>query len=66
MSTAAEIERAIEQLSPEELARLRQWFAEFDSARWDRQFGDDVAAGRLDDLAKEAVSDLRQGHCTDL
>jgi hypothetical protein len=65
MSTAIEIERAIEQLPPEELARLRVWFAEFDGARWDRQFEDDVAAGRLDALAEEAVSDLRQGRCTD-
>jgi hypothetical protein len=66
MSTATEIERAIEQLQPDELARLRKWFAEFDGARWDRQFEDDVAAGRLDDLAREALSDLRQGHCTEL
>jgi hypothetical protein len=65
MSTT-EIKRAIEQLPPEELARLRAWFAEFDGARWDRQFEDDVAAGRLDKLANEAISDLRQGRCTDL
>ena len=65
MSTT-EIERAIEKLPPEELARLRAWFAEFDGARWDRQIEQDVAAGRLDDLAKEAISDLRQGRCTDL
>ena len=65
MSTA-EIERAIERLPPEELARLRAWFAEFDGARWDRQIEDDVGAGRLDDLAKEALSDLRDGRCTDL
>jgi len=66
MGTATEIERAIEQLPPDELARLRAWFAEFDGARWDRQFEDDVAAGRLDALAEEALTDLRQGRCTDL
>ena len=66
MSTAIEIEQAIAQLSPEELARLREWFAEFDAGRWDRQFEADVAAGRLDALAKEALADLRQGHCTEL
>jgi hypothetical protein len=65
MSTA-EIERAIEQLPPKELVRLRAWFAEFDAARWDRQFEEDAAAGRLDVLAKEALSDLQQGKCTDL
>jgi hypothetical protein len=66
MSAAIEIERAIAQLPPEELAQLRAWFAEFDGAQWDRQFADDVAAGRLDKLAEEAISDLREGRCTDL
>ena len=66
MSTATEIERAIEKLPPEELARLRAWFAQFDAASWDRQFEEDVASGRLDELASEALSDLRQGRCTDL
>lgn len=66
MSTLAEIERAVEQLPAEELAHFRAWFAEFDAARWDRQFEQDVAAGRLDALAEEAISDLRQGRCTDL
>jgi uncharacterized membrane protein len=66
MSTATEIERAVEQLPPEELARFRAWFAEFDAARWDRQIEQDAAAGRLDALADEALSDLREGRCTDL
>ncbi len=60
MSTATEIERAIEQLPPAELARLRAWFAEFDGARWDRQFEADAAAGHLDALAEEALSELRE------
>jgi hypothetical protein len=64
MSTATEIERAIEQLPPEELAQLRAWFAEFDGARWDKQFEQDSSAGRLDALANEALSDLRQGRFT--
>jgi len=36
MSTIPEIEQAIERLSPEELRSLREWFAEYDSAAWDR------------------------------
>ena len=66
MSTAIEIERAIEKLPPEELARLRAWFAEFDAARWDREIEHDVALGRLDALAKEALDDDRNGRTTDL
>jgi len=61
-----EIERAIEKLSPEELQALRAWFAERDAAEWDQQFEADVAAGKLDALAEEAVRELREGRCTDL
>ena len=45
---------------------FRTWFAEFDASAWDRQMEDDVAAGRLDALADEALNDLRAGRCTDL
>jgi len=66
MSTIVEIEQALRQLPAEDLAAFRAWFAEFDADIWDRQFEDDVAAGRLDALAEEAIEDLRQGRCTDL
>jgi hypothetical protein len=61
-----EIERAVSQLSAAELAAFRVWFAEFDAEIWDRQFEEDVAAGRLDDLAKRALQHLREGRCIDL
>jgi len=32
MNTLQEIERAVSQLSPEDLAAFRVWFAEFDAA----------------------------------
>jgi hypothetical protein len=66
MSTIQEIEAAIRNLPPERLAELRAWFAEFDAEAWDRDFEEDVAAGRLDELADEALRDLREGRCTDL
>jgi hypothetical protein len=66
MSTVEEIERAVRELPPEELALFRAWFAEFDASVWDRQIEADVAAGRLDKLAEEALRDLREGRCTDL
>jgi hypothetical protein len=66
MTTLQEIERAISQLSPEELATFRAWFAEFDADTWDRQFESDAAAGRLDALAKEALQHLQEGRCTEL
>ena len=65
-SNLEKIERAVSQLSQEDLAKFRTWFAEFDAADWDRQFEADVAAGTLDALAEKALKDLRQGNCTDL
>ena len=59
MSTLQDIERAVNQLLPEELAAFRAWFAEFDAKTWDRQFEEDVAASRLDGLADEALQHLR-------
>ena len=66
MSTVPEIERAIQQLPPDELAKFRQWFAEFDAKQWDDQIDRDAAAGRLDALAKEALEDLKKGNCKEL
>ena len=66
MSNVLDIERAVQQLPPEELARFRAWFAEFDAAQWDRQIESDTTAGRLDSLADEALRDLRDGRCKPL
>ena len=66
MSTVFEIEQAVRKLEPNDLARLREWFAEFDAEAWDRQIEDDSAAGRLDHLAEEALRDSGEGRCTEL
>jgi hypothetical protein len=65
MSGVSEIEDAVLRLTPAELDAFRTWFTEFEAAAWDRQMGDDVATGRLDALADEALEDLRAGRCTD-
>lgn len=66
MRTVQDIAHAIRQLSPEDLAAFRSWFAEFDAAVWDRQWEAEVAAGRLDQLAEEALQECRAGRCTDV
>jgi hypothetical protein len=66
MSNVQEIENAIRRLSPKELADLREWFAEFDAAAWDQQLERDVAAGKLDRLAEQAIDDFENGRTTDL
>ena len=58
MSTIEEIEEAVRGLSAQELAAFRAWFTEFDAAAWDRQIEQDIAAGRLDALAEEALDDM--------
>lgn len=65
MSSVAEIENAVQNLSQEELRRFRAWFQEFDAEAWDRQFEEDALSGKLDALADEALSDLRAGRCSD-
>ena len=66
MTEVEAIESATANLSPEELASFREWFAGFDAARWDREIEDDVLAGRLGALAADALDDLRQGRFTEL
>lgn len=66
MSTIEEIERAVERLSPDALRAFRDWFAAHDAAVWDRQFSEDVAAGKLDALAEEALAEHRAGRSTPL
>lgn len=66
MDTLQDIQTAVSQLSAQQLAAFRAWFAEFDAEIWDRELERDVAAGRLDALAEEALQALRDGQCTDL
>jgi hypothetical protein len=66
MSTLQEVEAAVRHLSAEELAAFRAWFADYDAAAWDRQLEEDVTAGRLDELAEEALRESREGRCTGL
>ena len=54
MSKVKDIESQIRELSTEELAAFRRWFADFDAEAWDRQFEADVKAGKLDALADRA------------
>jgi hypothetical protein len=61
-----ELEKAVAQLSPEDLARFRAWFEEFEAAKFDRKIERDARAGRLDRLAEQALADLRQGRAREL
>ena len=57
MSELEELEKRIRKLSPQELAKFRAWFAEFDHALWDRQIeSDDCGAAAAYLLSEEAAN----------
>jgi hypothetical protein len=66
MSMVQEVEQAVSRLSPEDLARFRQWFERFDAKVWDKQFEHDASSGGLDRLADQAIADFHAGKCTEL
>ena len=66
MTEISEIQRAILSLSDSDYANLKEWLAEVDWERWDRQIEADSRAGRLDFLAIEAEEAKKSGTLTSL
>jgi hypothetical protein len=66
MTTAEDIEKAVEQLAPRELARFRAWFEVFDAAQFDAAIERDARAGKLDAHAEEALAAHRAGRSREL
>jgi hypothetical protein len=61
-----EIESAITQLPPAQVAELAVWFEQFHARLWDNQIQQDIRAGRLDSLLDETARDLDSGRCESL
>lgn len=59
--TLQELEETVSGLPPEDLAKFRRWFLAFDAKSWDQQFEADVAAGKLDSLADDAIRGHQAG-----
>jgi hypothetical protein len=66
MSTVEEIERAVAQLAPRELAAFRAWFEAFEAERFDEKIAHDAASGRLDKIADQAIADYRESRAREL
>lgn len=66
MSKVKEIESAVADLPLQELARFRAWFDEFVAQAWDKQIEEDARAGKVDELADQALKDHQAGRCTEL
>jgi hypothetical protein len=61
-----EIETAISQLPPAEVAELADWFEQFHEQLWDAQIEQDLKSRRLQSLLDEAKQDLESGRCEPL
>jgi hypothetical protein len=66
MTTIEEIKYAVEHLSREDLIDFRAWFIEFEAQIWDEKIKKDIQAGKLNQLAQQAVKDLLANQCTEL
>lgn len=61
MSTVAEIEKAIQKLTPQEIKAVADWLQEFREEMWDQQIDADARAGKLDKFIAKAKADYRAG-----
>ena len=61
MATVSELQKAILGLSEAEYTELRRWLLDEDWERWEREFEEDVLAGKLDALAAEALEAKAKG-----
>jgi hypothetical protein len=61
-----ELEQAVIQLPPKELARFRKWFEEFDAQAWDKQLDADAKSGKIDKIAEQALNNYRAGKAKEL
>jgi hypothetical protein len=66
MSNVEDIEKAIENLPPAELAQFRAWFEAFDAEVYDQKIAADASSGKLDRLAEQALNGYSQGRARDL
>jgi hypothetical protein len=66
MTTLEEIEQAVTQLTPEQIAKFRAWFEEFQELAFDAQIERDAKAGKLDKLAERARANHKAGRRTEL
>jgi hypothetical protein len=61
MTRVEQLEQEIAKLNPDEFAQLREWLLEQDWADWDRQIEHDGAAGKLDEVMRQALADHAAG-----
>jgi uncharacterized protein (DUF433 family) len=53
-------------LNTQSIQSVRQWIFDVDYQRWDEQIEQDIAQGKLDTLAEEAISEFKAGQCREI
>ena len=66
MDIVEQLQDEIQKLEIRQVTVLRKWLDEYHEALWDKQFEEDVAAGRLDKLGAAALEEERAGKLRDL
>jgi hypothetical protein len=66
MTKVDALKRDIQNLTQDELAEFRKWFADYDGELWDRQIEADSKAGKFDQLVAEALAEFDRGETIEL
>jgi hypothetical protein len=61
-----EIEAAIAELAPKDVAELAAWLEQHQAQVWDEQIARDVRAGRFEPLMQRARDQFQAGECRTL
>lgn len=61
--TVIEITNAIENLQPNELSELSEWFEKFEEEIWDKKIAKDLENGKLQKFIDEAEKDFEDRKC---
>jgi len=63
MQTVVEIEKAVLNLSKDEMISFRSWFIDLDQSEWDKKLESDIGFDNLKSLMNGAIEDFENGKC---
>jgi len=61
MADLTYVEHQVQQLSPSDFVKFREWFREYEWQAWDHQIEHDSKSGKLKALAEKALADHAAG-----
>ena len=66
MTRVKQLEHEIQKLNRADFENFRNWFRNYEADAWDRQIEEDLQAGKLDNLAEEALAAHKAGKTKEL